>query len=165
MKSKGIVKKGTKPPSLTVCMIIYEGKSKESVISMLEYWDNLTIFLVTELKIAAFLNTKKCTFITYTKNVQQKNRMKCQILKQNIQNLNQNIQGIYRANDKFCILLKNIKLDLINGGRCLWIRRHTVMKRNRLSYRSRIVSFKIPTDHWSKKFTSRLKNLLRGMRN
>ena len=40
MKSKGIVKKGTKPPSLTVCMIIYEGKSKESVISMLEYWDN-----------------------------------------------------------------------------------------------------------------------------
>ena len=45
--------------------------------------------------------------------------MKCQILKQNIQNLNQNIQGIYRANDKFCFLLKNIKVDLTNGGRCL----------------------------------------------
>lgn len=79
MKNKGIVKKETKPPSLTVHMIIYVGKSKESVISILEHWDNLTIFLVTELKIAAFLNTKKCTFIKYIKNIQQKNRMKCQI--------------------------------------------------------------------------------------
>jgi len=32
----------------------------------------MTIFLVTELKIIAFLNIKKCTFIKYIKNLQQK---------------------------------------------------------------------------------------------
>lgn len=36
MKTKGIAKKETKPPSLTVSMITYVEKSKESVINMLE---------------------------------------------------------------------------------------------------------------------------------
>ena len=36
MKSKGIEKKETNPPSLTVSVIIYVEKSKESVINILE---------------------------------------------------------------------------------------------------------------------------------